>query len=91
MIPEFIGRLPILATLDELDENMLIKIMTTPKNALVKQFNALFKMDSVNLEIKKDALVEITTRGFAKTGARVSDHLEIYYWIQCINRRIIRI
>ena len=71
MIPEFIGRLPILATLDELDEDMLIKIMTTPKNALVKQFSVLFKMDGIDLEIKKDALIEISKLAVAqKTGAR---------------------
>ena len=71
MIPEFIGRLPILATLEELDENMLVKIMTTPKNALVKQFSILFKMDGINLEIKKDALIEIAKLAITqKTGAR---------------------
>ena len=71
MIPEFIGRLPILATLNELDEDMLIKILTTPKNALVKQFTVLFKMDGIDLEIKKDALIEIAKLAVAqKTGAR---------------------
>tara|TARA_B100000575_G_scaffold286313_1_gene282891 strand:+ start:910 stop:2163 length:1254 start_codon:yes stop_codon:yes gene_type:complete len=71
MIPEFIGRLPILATLEELDEDMLVKIMTAPKNALIKQFSTLFKMDGINLEIKKDALGEIAKLAITqKTGAR---------------------
>jgi len=56
MIPEFIGRLPVITTLDDLDEDMLIKIMTQPKNAIIKQFEILMKMDSVKLEIKDDAL-----------------------------------
>ena len=54
MIPEFIGRLPVITTLDELDEDMLIKIMTQPKNAIIKQFEILMKMDNVKLEIKED-------------------------------------
>ena len=59
MIPEFIGRLPVIATLQELDEEMLIKIMQEPKNALLKQYSALFKMDGIRLDIKNDALKEI--------------------------------
>ena len=59
MIPEFIGRLPVITTLNELDEDMLISIMTQPKNAIVKQFESLMKMDGVKLEIKEDALKEI--------------------------------
>ena len=58
MIPEFIGRLPVCATLEELDENMLIRIMKEPKNAIIKQFEVLFKMDNVELEIKHDALMD---------------------------------
>ena len=53
MIPEFIGRLPVIATLDELDEEMLIKIMLEPKNALIKQFRTLFKMDGIDLDITR--------------------------------------
>ncbi len=71
MIPEFVGRLPVIATLEELDEKMLIKIMTEPKNALIKQFQSLFKMDSISLEIKNDALTEIAKLAVQqKTGAR---------------------
>ena len=71
MIPEFIGRLPVITTLSELDEDMLIKIMTQPKNAIVKQFEALLKMDGVKLEIKEDALKQIAELAVAQnTGAR---------------------
>jgi len=71
MIPEFIGRLPVITTLSELDEDMLIRIMTQPKNAIVKQFECLMKMDGVKLEIKEDALKEISKLAVAQnTGAR---------------------
>ncbi len=71
MIPEFIGRLPVITTLSELNEDMLIRIMTQPKNAIVKQFETLMKMDGVKLEIKEDALKEIAKLAFAQnTGAR---------------------
>ena len=60
MIPEFIGRLPVSALLlEELNENMLVRIMKEPKNAITKQFEVLFKMDNIELEIKNDALIEI--------------------------------
>ena len=71
MIPEFIGRLPVIATLEELDEEMLIKIMQEPKNALLKQYSALFKMDGVKLDIKNEALKEIANLAIEQqTGAR---------------------
>jgi ATP-dependent Clp protease ATP-binding subunit ClpX len=71
MIPEFIGRLPVCATLGELDEKTLIRIMKEPKNAIIKQFEALFKMDNIQLEIKDDALIEIAKLAvLRKTGAR---------------------
>ena len=71
MIPEFIGRLPVVATLQELDKEMLIKIMQEPKNALLKQYNSLFKMDGIQLDIKLDALLEIAQLAVEqKTGAR---------------------
>ena len=71
MIPEFIGRLPVITTLGELDKNMLVKIMTEPKNALIKQFQALFKMDNISLEFKGDALDEIAKLAVEQnTGAR---------------------
>ena len=71
MIPEFVGRLPVVTTLEELDLDMLIRIMQEPKNALIKQYEALFRMDGVNLEIKNDALKEIAKLAIEqKTGAR---------------------
>ncbi len=71
MIPEFIGRLPVCATLEELTEEMLIRIMKEPKNAIIKQFELLFKMDNIDLEIKEDALVELAKLAvLRKTGAR---------------------
>ena len=71
MIPEFIGRLPVCTTLDELDEKKLVRIMKEPKNAIIKQFELLFKMDNVDLEIKSDALIEIAKLALKrKTGAR---------------------
>ena len=71
MIPEFIGRLPVCATLEELDEKMLVRIMQEPKNAIIKQFETLFKMDKIELEIKNEALVEIANLAVKrKTGAR---------------------
>ena len=71
LIPEFIGRLPVIATLDELDEKALINILTEPKNALVKQYQSLFKMDGVELEFTKDAYKAIATKAMKrKTGAR---------------------
>ena len=71
MIPEFIGRLPVITTLEELDTDMLIRIMTQPKNAIVKQFESLMKMDGVKLEIKEDALQEIAKLAVSQnTGAR---------------------
>ena len=71
MIPEFIGRLPVITTLTELDEDMLIRIMTQPKNAIVKQFESLMKMDGIKLEIKDDALNEIAKLAVSQnTGAR---------------------
>ena len=71
MIPEFIGRLPVCSTLEELDENMLVKISIEPKNAIIKQYQKLFEMENVELEFKKDALQEIAKMAIErKTGAR---------------------
>ena len=71
MIPEFIGRLPVITTLSELNQQMLIDIMTLPKNAIVKQFELLFKMDGVKLEIKQESLLEIAKLAVQQnTGAR---------------------
>ncbi len=71
LIPEFIGRLPVLATLRELDESALIQILKEPKNALTKQFSALFDMENVELEFREDALNAIAKKAMdRKTGAR---------------------
>ena len=71
LIPEFIGRLPIIATLQELDEDALMTILTQPKNALVKQYQRLLKLDGVDLEIREDALRAVAEKAMArKTGAR---------------------
>jgi len=71
LIPEFIGRLPILATLEDLDEDALVTILTAPKNALVKQYKRLFEMEDVKLEFTDGALTEIAKNAIErKTGAR---------------------
>ena len=71
LIPEFVGRLPIMATLDQLDEQALIKILTQPKNALVKQYQTLLDMDGIALRFEQEALVEIAKLALArKSGAR---------------------
>ncbi len=71
LIPEFVGRLPVVATLEELDEAALIKILTEPKNAISKQFRKLFEMEGVELEFRPDALSAIAKKAIKrKTGAR---------------------
>jgi len=71
LIPEFVGRLPVVATLEELDEESLIRILTEPKNALVKQYQRLFEMEDAGLDIREDALSEVAKKAIArKTGAR---------------------
>ena len=71
LIPEFVGRLPVIATLNELDEDALIQILTEPKNALTKQYAKLFEMEGVELEFREDALRAIANRAMErKTGAR---------------------
>ena len=71
LIPEFVGRMPIIATLRELDEKSLIKILKEPKNSLLKQYSRLFEFEDVKLEFREDALVEIAKKAInKKTGAR---------------------
>ncbi len=71
LIPEFIGRLPVFATLEELDEDALVTILTEPKNALVKQYQKLFELEGAELEFDKDALKAIADKAIErKTGAR---------------------
>ncbi len=71
LIPEFVGRLPVVATLQELDEESLVRILTEPKNALTKQYGKLFEMEGCELEIREDALAAIACKAMErKTGAR---------------------
>ncbi len=71
LIPEFVGRLPVIATLEELDEAALVKILTEPKNAITKQFKRLFEMEGVDLEFRPDALAAVARKALQRrTGAR---------------------
>jgi len=71
LIPEFVGRLPVIATLEDLDEEALVQILTTPKNALIKQYGRLFEMEDVKLSFTEDSLHAISVRAIKrKTGAR---------------------
>ena len=71
LIPEFVGRLPVVATLEELDEPALVQILTEPRNAITKQFRRLFEMEGVELEFREDALAAIARKAIKrKTGAR---------------------
>jgi ATP-dependent Clp protease ATP-binding subunit ClpX len=71
LIPEFVGRLPVVATLDELDEAALMTILTEPKNALTKQYRKLFEMEGSELEFREEALRSVARRAMQrKTGAR---------------------
>ena len=71
LIPEFVGRLPVLATLTDLDEDALVEILTKPRNALIKQYQSLFDMETVHLEFSEDALRAIAQKAIVrKTGAR---------------------
>ncbi len=71
LIPEFIGRLPVIATLEDLDEKALVEILTKPKNALIKQYQRLFEMEGVKLSFSDDALIAIAQKAITrKTGAR---------------------
>jgi len=71
LIPEFIGRMPIIATLNDLDEKSLVKILKEPKNSLIKQYQRLFEFEEVELEFKDEAVIEIAKKAISKkTGAR---------------------
>ncbi len=71
LIPEFVGRLPVIATLEELDQKALVRVLAEPKNALIKQYTKLFKMEGVELEFRPEALNAIATKAVErKTGAR---------------------
>ena len=71
LIPEFIGRLPITATLEDLDEKSLVKILQEPKNSLIKQYQELFRLEGVKLTFKDQAVKDIANKAISKkTGAR---------------------
>ncbi len=71
LIPEFVGRLPVIATLTELDEDALVQILTEPKNSLVKQYSRLFEMEDVELDLREDALRAVARKAIERrTGAR---------------------
>ena len=71
LIPEFVGRLPIAATLDDLDEKSLVKILLEPKNSLIKQYQELFKLEGVKLTFKDQSVKDIANKAISKkTGAR---------------------
>ena len=71
LIPEFIGRMPIIATLNDLDEKSLVRILKEPKNSLIKQYQRLFEFEEVVLEFKEEAIIEIAKKAISKkTGAR---------------------
>ena len=92
LIPEFVGRLPVLATLEDLDEDALVQILTEPKNALVKQYQKIFAMDGVDLVFTKEAIASIAREAQKrKTGARAlrsimeENMLDIMYEIPSLN------
>ena len=71
LIPEFVGRLPVVATLEDLDEDALVTILSEPKNSLIKQYQKLFELEKTNLTFTDDALLAIAKRAISrKTGAR---------------------
>ena len=71
LIPEFVGRLPVVAVLEELDEEALVAILTEPRNALIRQYQKLFSLEGIHLEIRPEAIVAIARKALArKTGAR---------------------
>jgi ATP-dependent Clp protease ATP-binding subunit ClpX len=71
LIPEFVGRLPVVATLEELDEDALIKILTEPKNAITKQYQKMFEIEGCDIEFRNDSLSAVAKKAMErKTGAR---------------------
>ena len=89
MVPEFLGRLPIIFTLQGLDEDMLVKILKEPRNAILKQYEKLLEMDEVKLEFEENALRAIAKKALEKdTGARaLRAILEDTCWISCMRFR----
>ncbi len=71
LIPEFVGRLPVVATLEELDEDALVKILTEPKNAITKQYQKMFEMEGCEIDFRPDSLISVAQKAMdRKTGAR---------------------
>ena len=71
LIPEFVGRLPVVATLEELDEDALVKILTEPKNAITKQYQKMFEIEGTEIEFRPDSLNAVAIKAMQrKTGAR---------------------
>ena len=71
LIPELVGRLPVITALDDLDEESLVRIMTEPRNALIKQYQYLFRIDGIDLQFEREALIAVAKKTLeAKTGAR---------------------
>ena len=70
LIPEFVGRLPVVGVLDDLDEDALVEILTKPKNAIVKQYQRMFEFENVKLRFTEDALRSISREALRKVGAR---------------------
>lgn len=89
LIPELVGRLPVVATLDELDEAVLVQILTEPKNALVKQFQKLFAMEGAELDVRPDALKAISARrSSARRGrAACAPSWRARCWTPCMTCR----
>ncbi len=87
LIPEFVGRLPMLATLAELDEDALIQILTEPKNSLTKQYGALFEMEGAELDFRESALHAVAQKALARKPVPVACGLFLKkrYWIPCIH------
>ena len=87
LIPEFVGRMPVIATLEELDEDALVTILTEPKNSLVKQYQKLFELEGVELEIRDDALSAIAKRALARKPvlAACGPFWKKPFWRPCLN------
>ena len=94
LIPEFVGRLPIISSLQELSSAQLVKILTEPKNAMVKQYQKLIALEGAELNLTKDALEALAELAVKRgTGARAlrSIFLKNLCWISCMNYQAIRI
>ena len=87
MIPEFIGRLPIIFTLDGLNEDMLVKILQEPKNAILKQYQKLLALDEVKLEFEDGALHAIAAKALERDTGHFARYWKSICWISCMRFR----